>query len=229
MKKWSRSVTYILLIAYSLYVMLPVAWMVLSSMKTTRELFSNPFGLPQEPQWLNFVVAWQKGMAGFILNSVFVTATSVALIIIISGLAAYALARMHFYGRTVIYVLLIAGYAIPIHIILVPLYQTLSRIGWINSYQGLIGPYVAMGIPFSVLLLYAFFVEFPKDMEDAAQLDGCNLWQLLVHVVLPLSRTAIASVAIFQSVFIWNEFLLALIIIRDDALKTLPLGLTTFQ
>jgi multiple sugar transport system permease protein/raffinose/stachyose/melibiose transport system permease protein len=203
--------------------------MVLSSLKTTRELFSNPFGMPAEPQWSNFSQAWQKGLADFVVNSIFVTTTSVILIVLISGLAAYALARLQFTGRTWIYALLIAGYAIPIHIILVPLYQILNNLGWLNSYHGLIGPYVAMGIPFSVLVLYAFFLEFPKDVEDAAQLDGCSLWQMLWHVVLPLSRTGLASVAIFQTVFVWNEFLLALIIIRDDGLKTITLGLTTFQ
>lgn len=225
----TRFLTWSLLLTYSVYVILPVAWMVLSSLKTTRELFSNPFGLPQNPQWNHFSEAWQKGIADFIVNSVFVTATSVILIVLIAGMAAYALARLRFVGRTAIYALLIAGYAIPIHIILVPLYQTLNSLGWLNTYHGLIGPYVAMGIPFSVLVLYAFFLEFPKDVEDAAQLDGCSLWQMLWYVVLPLSRTGLASVAIFQTVFVWNEFLLALIIIRDDRLKTITLGLMTFQ
>jgi len=224
-----RTLIYVLLIGYSIYVLLPIVWMVLSALKTTRELFRNPFGFPEAARWSNFVVAWQRGMADFFLNSILVTIAAVTLIVVVSALAAYALARLQFPGRTPIYVLLIAGYAIPIHIVLVPLYQTLSRMGWLNTYQGMIGPYVAFGIPFSVLLLYAFFIEFPKDIEDAAQLDGCNLWQMMFHVVLPLSRTGLASVAIFQSVAIWNEFLLALIVVRDDALKTLPLGLMTFQ
>ncbi len=224
-----RIAMWVFLGAYSLYVALPIVWMGLSSLKTTRELFSNPFGLPADPQWQNFAQAWDRGLADYILNSLFVTIISVTFIVVVSGLAAYALARLRFPGRISIYLVLMAGYAIPIHIVLVPLYQTLNNIGWIDTYQGLIGPYIAFGIPFSVLLLYAFFIEFPKDLEDAAQLDGCGVWSMLFRVVLPLSLPGLASVAIFQGVFIWNEFLLALIVIRSDALKTLPLGLTTFQ
>jgi ABC-type glycerol-3-phosphate transport system permease component len=154
---------------------------------------------------------------------------SVAAILVVSGLAAYALARSQFPGRTGFYVLLITGYAIPIHTVLVPLYEMLRASNALNSYAGLILPYVAFGIPFSVLLLYAFFLDFPKELEEAARLDGCNEWQLLARVVAPLSLPGLSSVAIFQGVFIWNEFLLALILISDDGLKTLPFGLVVFQ
>lgn len=99
----------------------------------------------------------------------------------------------------------------------------------LNTYAGLIAPYVAFGIPFSVLLLYAFFLEFPPEIEDAARIDGCNTLQMVAQVVMPLSMPALVSVTIFQTVFLWNEFSLALIVIRDDALRTIPLGLTKFQ
>jgi ABC-type glycerol-3-phosphate transport system permease component len=99
----------------------------------------------------------------------------------------------------------------------------------LNNYLGLILPYVAFGVPFSIFLLYAFFLDFPKEIEEAARLDGCTELQILWRVVMPLSLPALASVAIFQGVAIWNEFVLALIIINSDRLKTLPLGLQTFQ
>lgn len=210
-------------------VALPFFWMVSASLKTTREIFTAPFGLPGAPQWGNYLQAWRGGIGTYMLNSVIVTACSVAIIIVVSGLAAYALARMEFSGRAAIYLLIVVGYAVPVHTVIVPLYGLLGRFGLLDSYPGLIGPYVAFGIPFSVLLLYGFFLEFPRDLEDAAYLDGCTTFQLVRHIVAPVSLPALASVAIFQGVFIWNEFLLALILISDRAKQTLPVGLATFR
>jgi len=222
-------ILYAVMTVYVTLVSLPLLWMAISALKTNREIFANPFGLPAAPQWSNFVDAWREGVAGYFLNSVLVTGVSVVLIVLVSTLAAYALSRLRFVGRTWIYLLFIAGYAIPLHTVLVPLYQSLNKTNLLNTWPGLIGPYVAFAIPFSVMLLYSFFVDFPTELEEAARLDGCNTWQMLFHVVLPLSKPGMATVAIFQGVFIWNEFLLALLVITDDKLKTLPLGLTAFQ
>ncbi len=224
-----KPVLYLALGAYLIVMALPFVWLLASSLKTTPEMFSSPFSLPASLRWSNFVEAWQTGLARYLLNSVLVTGVSVAAILVVSGLAAYALARSQFPGRNGFYVLLITGYAIPIHTVLVPLYEMLRAANALNSYAGLIGPYVAFGIPFSVLLLYSFFLDFPRELEEAARLDGCNELQLLVRVVAPLSLPGLSSVAIFQGVFIWNEFLLALILISDDGLKTLAFGLVSFQ
>lgn len=227
--RFSTVLVYLLVGGYTLLVALPIVWMFLSSTKTVRELFSSPFALPEEPQWSNFVKAWDSGISHYLVNSLFVTTLSVVLIVLVSALAAYALARINFPGRVAIYLMLIAGFAIPVHTVLVPLYRSLNTAGLLNTYAGLILPYVAFGIPFSVLLLYAFFLEFPAEIEDAARIDGCNIWQLVLRVVMPLSMPALVSVVVFQAVFLWNEFSLALIVTRDDALRTIPLGLTKFQ
>lgn len=222
-------ITYALLIAYSAVIAMPVIWMVFSSVKTTRELFGRPFGLPANPQWGNFARAWDSGISQYLLNSLLITGVSVLLIVSVSGMAAYAFARMRFPGRLPLYLLLIAGFAVPVHTTLVPLYRTLNSLDLLNTYPGVIGPYVAFGIPFSVLLMYAFFVQFPAEIEDAARIDGCGTWQMVRHVVLPLSLPSLASVAIFQTVFLWNEFSLAIIVLSDDAMRTIPLGLSKFQ
>lgn len=225
----SSSFLYIVLTAYSVLVALPLFWMFISSTKTVREIFATPFALPAKPNWGNFATVWNRGISTYLLNSLLVVSVSVILIVIVSGLAAYALARMRFPGRLPVYLMLMAGYAIPVHTVLVPIYVMENTFNMLNQYIGLIGPYVAFAIPFSVLLLYAFFSEFPKDLEDASYLDGCSTFQMVTQVVMPLSTPALSSVAIFQGVFLWNEFLLALIVISDDAKKTLPLGLTRFQ
>jgi ABC-type glycerol-3-phosphate transport system permease component len=229
MTKVYRIMMYALLGIYSIIIGLPILWMAISGLKTIRELFAQPFDLPQVPQWSNILKAWESGISKFFLNSVGITAVSVIAIVLVSSLAAYALARMRFPGRIPVYLMLIAGFAIPVHATLVPLYQSLGSAGLINTYAGIIGPYVAFGIPFSVLLLYAFFMEFPSEIEDAAKIDGCNLWQMMFLIVLPISMPGLSTVAIFQSVFLWNEFSLALILINKEELRTIPLGLMQFQ
>ena len=217
------------LAAYSLVIILPFFWMFAASFKTTREIFADPFGWPEGLSLANYARAWDQGIGAYFLNSLLVTAVTVILIIVLSGLAAYGFARLRFRGRTLLYALIIAGYAVPIHTVLVPLYKMLDAGGMLDSYAGLILPYVAFGIPFSIILLYAFLLEFPKELEEAARLDGCNRWQTIRHVVAPLSLPGISSVAIFMGVFTWNEFLLGLLILSSDDLKTLPVGLAAFQ
>lgn len=224
-----RAVPYGFMTLVCAVIAIPFYWLVSSSLKSTRELFTSPFGLPAQPQWQNYLTAWQTGVGGFVLNSVLVTTLSVIGIILVSGMAAYAVARLRFPGRIGFYLLLITGYAVPIHTVIVPLYEILRRAGLLNTYIGLIAPYIAFGIPFSVLLLYSFFLEFPGELEDAAVIDGCNTWQTLRWIVAPLSLPGISTVAIFQGVFIWNEFLLALVFISDRSRQTLPVGLATFQ
>ena len=124
-----------------------------------------------------------------------------------------------------IYLLVVVCFAVPVHAVLVPLYQELSFAGMLNSRLALVLPYVAYGIPFTTVLFYAFFLDFPRELEDAARLDNCNRVQIFFRVILPLSGPALASASSFQAVFIWNEFLLALLMLRDPALKTLPVGI----
>lgn len=213
----------------SALVILPFLWMLVSSFKTTKEIFVRPLELPDIWQWSNYARAWEGGVATYLLNSLIVTVLSVILITLVSALAAYALARIQFKGRLAFYALVLAGYAVPIHALMVPLYGLLNETATLNTYTGLILPYVAFQVPFGIIVLYAFFLEFPRELEEAARLDGCGLWQRLFLVVLPLSTPGLASVAIFSGVFVWNEFILALIIMTNDSLKTLPPGLAGFQ
>ena len=224
-----KPLLYAILGGYSLLVILPFVWMFAASVKTNREIFSDPFGWPDSPTWSNYATAWDQGVGTYFLNSLIITVVTVLLTIILSGLAAYGFARLRFKGRGLLYALMVAGYAVPVHTVLVPLYKMLDAAGMLDSYVGLVLPYVAFGIPFAVILLYAFLLEFPKELEEAARLDGCNRWQTLRHVVAPLSLPGISSVAIFIGVFTWNEFLLGLLILSSDGLKTLPVGLVAFQ
>ncbi|PRY22172.1 carbohydrate ABC transporter membrane protein 2 (CUT1 family) [Aliiruegeria haliotis] len=214
---------------WSLMVLIPIAYMIMAAFKTKRSMFIDPIGWPDALNWESFERAWGVGVGGFMINSVLVTFLSVVVIVIFSGMAAYALTRMPGRSGQIIYLLIVAGFAIPVQAVLVPVFQIMSGAGFLNSRLALVLPYAAYGIPFTVILFYAFFLDFPRELEEAARLDGCTRFQTFLRVILPLSGPAIASAAIFQSVFIWNEFILALLILTKPAFKTLPVGILELQ
>ncbi|MGV3491377.1 MAG: carbohydrate ABC transporter permease [Devosia sp.] len=210
---------------YALFTVLPIGWMVFAAFKEKRELFISPLSLPETLRFTAFADALDVGLVQFIINSVIVTGLTVIVIVTFAGLAAYALARSKSWWSKLIYLAFVAAFAVPIHGLLVPLFTLLNQLGLANSQLGIVLPYAAYGIPFTVILLYAFFLEFPTELEEAARLDGCNRLQIFIRVVLPLSGPAAASAALFQAVFTWNEFLVALMMLTNNAVKTLPVGI----
>lgn len=209
---------------YSLFVLLPMLWMIFAAFKTKREIFTDPLGLPDSLTFIAFSRSWSIGLGIFLFNSAIVTFLSVLLIVFVSGMAAYVLARADYPWTRSIYLLVVVCFAVPVHSVLVPLFQLLSAAGMLNNRLAIVLPYAAYGIPFTTVLFYAFFLDFPRELEDAARLDNCNRLQTFFRVILPLSGPALASASIFQAVFIWNEFLLALLMLTRPALKTLPVG-----
>jgi multiple sugar transport system permease protein/raffinose/stachyose/melibiose transport system permease protein len=214
---------------WSVFVLMPVTWMLFAAFKTRREIFTDPLGLPDTLSFDSFGRAWTVGLGTFMLNSAIVTTISVLLIVLVSGMAAYVLSRSESRWMQVIYLFIVAGFAVPVTAVLVPLYQMLSGAGLLNSRLGIALPYAAYGIPFTTSLFYAFFLDFPRELEEAARLDGCGRIQIFFRIIIPLSGPAVASAAIFQAVFIWNEFLLALLMLTRPALKTLPVGILQLQ
>lgn len=214
---------------WSLIVLIPIAYMLMASLKKRNEMFLEPLALPNSFDLSSFQRAWGVGIGSFMLNSLLVTFLSVIVIVAFSGMAAYALTRMRGAWPRIIYLLIVAGFAIPLQAVLVPVFQIMSGAGFLNSRLALILPYAAYGIPFTVILFYAFFLDFPRELEEAARLDGCSRFQTFTRIILPLSGPAIASAAIFQAVFIWNEFILALLVLTRPALKTLPVGMVQLR
>lgn len=220
-----RGLLYGFLALWSTFVLVPMGWMVLASLKSKREIFTDPLGLPDALDFSAYQRAWDVGIGQFIVNSFIVTALSVALIVATSGMAAYVLARSDSRWMRLIYLVIVAGFAVPVHAVLVPLFQFVSAAGFLNSRLAIVLPYAAYGIPFTTILFFAFFLDFPRELEEAARLDGCNRYDVFFRVILPLSGPALASASIFQAVFIWNEFLLALLMLTQPGVKTLPIGI----
>lgn len=207
----------------------PLAWMLYSSLKTNQEIFGRPFGLPAAPQWSNLVEAWTVGGLGrFYLNSLLVTGVSVFVVLALASLAAYAFARLTFPGRDAIYYLFLIGLLLPPQTVVIPLFTLLRDLGLLDTYLALILPYSSWPLALTVYLLRSFYRTLPGELEDAARMDGAGLFATYWHVMLPLVRPALVTMAILNAVNLWNELLFALLFIRDESLRTLPAGLLAF-
>ncbi len=220
----------IVLLAYAAVVVYPLLIMVVSSVKTTGEIFRNPLDLiPDSIRLANYAEAWnQANFATYFQNSVFVSLVSVLVILFFGSMAAYVLARFPFPGNRVIYLLFLAGFMIPIRLAIVPLFIMMRDFRLLDTLWSLICVYVAGGMPFTVFLLVNFFRHIPRDLEDAAVIDGAGPFQVYYQIMLPLVRPALATVGLFHFLNVWNDFFFPLIFIRSENLRTIPLGISTF-
>jgi len=208
----------------------PLVWMFYSSLKSSREIFASPWSIPSEFLWENFARAWTVGRVGlFGYNSLLVTGGTIFLVLLLASLAAFAFARLSFPGKELPWMMMLAGLAVPSQTAVVPLYQVVKTLGLLNTRTGLVLCYSAWSLPLAIVILRAFFRTVPKNLEDAARLDGCSSFGIFRRVFLPLTTPALGTVAIITGLGAWNEFLLALLFIRDQGLKTLPLGMYFFQ
>jgi raffinose/stachyose/melibiose transport system permease protein len=223
----AKLASHVLLTAFALVVVYPVAWMLFSSLKTSGELVSNIWGLPQTLAWQNYAQAWEAARLGRALfNSVFVSLATVALVVAFAAPAGYALAKFSFRFATFIFLVFVLTMQAPVPVI--PLYVLLVRLHMTDSYLGYILPLVSGGLPLSIFVFRAFFQTIPRELEEAAIVDGCSRAGAFLRVVLPISTPAIATVAILQFLAAWNEYFLALILIRSADLRTVPLAVQVF-
>jgi ABC-type glycerol-3-phosphate transport system permease component len=206
----------------------PIFWIVSISLKTKRQFASDPFGLPLHPDVSTyFRVLSDERMLRFITNSVVVTFVSISLVIVCSVLAGYALARIPFRGANVLLMLFILSDAIPLFVVIIPLYVFLGRLGLSNGIWGLVLSYTAMKMGLSVFIMRGFFRSIPSEMEDAASIDGAGTLRTIWSVLLPLAMPGVLVIALFNFVSLWNEYFLAAILLPSQSLFTLPPGLAS--
>ncbi len=216
--------------AVAITCLFPLFWMVSSSLKTQQTVFSDFNLIPTQPQWKNYLSAWTKGGFGvYFLNSLFYTTIVVTGIVLIGSLAAYGFARLRFPGRQFLFMLFLATMMIPIPGAFIALYVLLNKLGLINTRIGYILPQINGGLALSIFLLKTFFEKLPKDLEDSARIDGCGKWGIYWNLALPLAKPAIAVVIIFNVLAVWNEYLLAMLVLTDKELMPLQRGLMVFQ
>jgi multiple sugar transport system permease protein len=226
----AKVLQYMLLILFALFFVLPLIWMAVTAIKPSGE-WLDPNWIPVEPTTDNFTSVFEDPtlpVTKWFFNSLLIASVFTVLVLIIDSLAAYAYARMQFRGRKVLFALLLATLVMPGIMFLIPNYITIANFGWLNSYQGVIAPGLS-GV-FGVFFLRQFFQSLPRELEEAAYVDGATVWQTYFKIVLPLSRGALATLGVITFLVSWNEFLWSLLIVGGDRqMQTLPVGLATLQ
>lgn len=218
------------LILVSLACLFPLWWAFASSLKTQGTVFTDLSLFPTEPHWENYLFAWTKANFGlYFINSLFYTVTVVLGVILIASMAAYAFSRLEFTGKNVLFLILISTMMIPIPGSFIALYVLLNKLGLMDSRLGYILPQINGGLALGIFLLKTFFDDLPKELEDSARIDGCGRFRVYWHIALPLARPAIAVLAIFNILAVWNEYLLAMLVLSDKELMPLQRGLMVFQ
>jgi N-acetylglucosamine transport system permease protein len=224
-----EATSHVLLAVWTIIVIVPFLWVVLSSFKTTKEILASPFSLPAHWQFDNYAHAWtDAGIRQFFLNTVIVVSVALVLVMLLGAMCAYVLARFTFPGSRFIYYLMLAGLTFPIFLAIVPLFFILKNIGLINTLPGLIMVYVAFALPFTVFFLYAFFRTLPDDVYEAALIDGAGEWRTFFRIMLPMARPGMAAVAIFNFLGLWNQFLLPVALNTDQSKYVLTQGMASF-
>ncbi|WP_226672551.1 carbohydrate ABC transporter permease [Rossellomorea aquimaris] len=229
-KTFGKRLLYIILIGYAITTLIPFLWALSSSFKTLEEIISGTMNfIPKHFTLDNYkqIFIEQELFPRWLFNSLFIAVVGTALNIIFNSMSGYALARLSFPGKKALFILILAVLMIPAQVTMIPNYLILKEIGWLNSYQGMIVP--AMINATFIFMMRQFFINFPKELEEAAQIDGLSRFGIFFKVVLPLAKPALAAQAIFVFMGFWNNFMTPLIVMTDTEMYTLPLGLNTFK
>lgn len=218
-----------LLAVVAFVALFPIVWLLVGSLQTIQELYRGVTFWPAVPQFQNYYIAWTKGgFSVYLPNSLFYSIVSVLAILLAASMAGYALARIEFPGRGAVMFLIMAIIIVPLPATFIALYKLLVDIGLANTRTGYILAMVAAGLPIAIFILRGFFMRQPKELEDAAILDGCSAFDVYWRVMLPLARPGLAAVAVIEFLRLWNEYLLALVTFNSETLMPVQRGLTKF-
>ncbi|SFT08347.1 raffinose/stachyose/melibiose transport system permease protein [Sulfitobacter marinus] len=209
----------------------PVVFITFTALKSEAEIFSTAaFSVPSAIEWSNFGVAWIKGnFSQTFFNSTVITLVKVPLGLLISAMAAYALAQIKLGWNKALLLFVLFGAMLPFQVMLAPLFNLVNSLDLIDTYPGVILPYLAFGVPYQVFILHSFFRAVPKELTEAALIDGATHFTIFRRIFLPVSLPVLAALLILDFVSTWNEFAMALVLLQDKNMWTLPLGLMSFQ
>ena len=228
-KRLGRVVLHATLVALGLVNLYPFLWTLGSSLKSPGEFFRSGLNpLPEQLQWGNYVYAWERENIGrYLLNSVIVATGETLGVLVTAVLAGYSFARLRFWGRDVLFLVVLGTMMIPTQVTLIPSFIIMKWLGWINTYQGLIVP--RMVSAFGVFLMRQFFLSIPGELEDAARIDGCGRLRVLLQVMLPLVTPGLATLAIFTFNNSWNEFFWPLVVASAGDMRTIQVAISSFR
>ncbi|MGG1311399.1 MULTISPECIES: carbohydrate ABC transporter permease [Cohnella] len=229
-KPWERIAMTVLIVLVAAAFLFPIAWMLSTALKAPEDIFTpTPSLLPETWHWHNFADAWKaQPFAKYFANTLIVVLVSTPFAMLSSTMVAFGFARISFWGRNALFLLVIGTMVIPWDVTAIPLYIEYNKLGLINTLWPMILPGM-FGAPFFIFLARQFIMGIPHDLDEAAKIDGCSRWQIYWKIVLPLCRPVVVVIGVFHFVWVWNEFLTPLIFINDQDLYTLPLGINLFK
>ena len=238
MKKMKKSpveklisiITYILLSFFAIMCLYPIFWLLLASFKTNKELYMNPWGMPAAWSFVNYQNAIVKGnVLIYCGNSVIIAVAAVIAISFLATMVSYALTRMQWKLSELVYNIFLAGMMIPIYAMIIPLFSMFKAMGILDTYLAVIIPHIAVGLPMGIFIICGFMRSIPRELEEAAIIDGASIYQCFGQIILPITRASIVTVAVVQFINVWNDLLLPRIFLTSSKKMTLPVGLTNFQ
>ncbi|QAY67125.1 carbohydrate ABC transporter permease [Paenibacillus protaetiae] len=223
-------VLYIILIAVAVFQLFPLVWLLFFSLKNNQEVFNlPPLSLPTHPHWENYKKVWSAGNIDvYFLNSVWITIVATVLTVVLGSLVTYAITRMKWKGSNLVLGLFMVAMMIPVHSTLIPLFSMFNKIHLIDHPLSLILSYVAFNMPITIMILLGFYYALPKEVEEAAVLDGCSVNQMFFRIVLPMTSSVLATTGIINMIYNWNEFIFVNTFISSDKFKTLTVGVQNF-
>lgn len=225
----TRIFTWTFLLGLAVVVLYPLLWMVLNGFKENAELFGNPFALPVAWNWENYVDAWNRGVDNYLMTSVLVTITSTVATVFISAWAAFGLTRVNIpFSRTIV-TLILGGLMLAPAAALVPLVKLFQSLGLYNTFWALLILYTAFRIPFTTFLIRAYMIDLPREVDEAAEVDGASKATTFWKIILPMCKPIIVSTVILHVLFAWNEYLFAMVFTSGTEMQTLPVGLTSLM
>ena len=225
--KFVKVLFYVGLVIWAVIDLFPIYWMFTFSLKNNEEVYgANVMGLPKNWLWSNYGKAMTTGnMPLYFMNSIIVTVAAILISLIAALMATYAITRIVWKASNLMNSFFMLGITIPIHASVVPIFITLSRMKMLNSYWSLIVPYSAFSLSMAILICTGFTNDIPKDLDEAAKIDGCGLWQTFGWIIVPLMKPALATISIYTFLQCWNELMFANVFISDKKFKTLPVGI----
>ena len=223
-------IKYITLIAFTISCLYPIFWLVLSSFKTNQELYMNTWGLPTSWSFKNYYDAiFTGGVLRYFGNSVIISVSVVIVTAILATMASYAISRMDWKLSGLVYTIFLTGMMIPIYGLIIPMFSIFKTLKLLDTRWAVIIPQIALGFPMSIFIICGFMRSIPRELEEAAVIDGANVFQCFGHVVIPISRSSIVTVMVVQFINVWNDLLLPRIFLTTATKMTLPVGLTNFR
>ena len=228
---WVKVIPYSIMTIFAMAQLFPLVWLLTFSLNTSSDLYGKYIlKWPSPPQWENYVKAWVNGkIFQYFINSLIVVTATIVISTVLILLLSYAFTRMKWKLRGLLFDLILLGLMIPIHVTLLPNFVTFGWVGIRDSYLGLIVPYVAFALPFGVFLLTSFIESLPISLEEAAVIDGANIWQIVFGIIFPLTKPAIITIVVTTFLNSWNEFIMASVYLTRDSLRTLPFAVYNFM